>query len=120
MQSDGRQDHDDSSLQAWRAHRSTRRRADAPPRARDPRLLRPSWLTRQPHVLITQASIVPYLARITAWGGAPKVSAEPQQAPRVSPKVAPERSVRVRTRSEERRVGKECVRTCRSRWSPYH
>src|SRR3546814_16584173 len=22
--------------------------------------------------------------------------------------------------SEERRVGKECVRTCRSRWSPYH
>src|SRR3546814_16097772 len=23
-------------------------------------------------------------------------------------------------RSEERRVGKECVITCRSRWSPYH
>src|SRR3546814_11504950 len=23
-------------------------------------------------------------------------------------------------RSEERRVGKACVRTCRSRWSPYH
>src|SRR3546814_17949037 len=23
-------------------------------------------------------------------------------------------------RSEERRVGKECVRTCRSRWSPSH
>src|SRR3546814_15587401 len=23
-------------------------------------------------------------------------------------------------RSEERRRGKECVRTCRSRWSPYH
>src|SRR3546814_17604490 len=22
--------------------------------------------------------------------------------------------------SEERRVGKECVRTCRSQWSPYH
>src|SRR3546814_19628160 len=28
-------------------------------------------------------------------------------------KIAPERS-------EERRVGKECVSTCRSRWSPYH
>src|SRR3546814_1402449 len=31
---------------------------------------------------------------------------------------------RIRTdgirRSEERRVGKECVSTCRSRWSPYH
>src|SRR5881296_1848734 len=24
------------------------------------------------------------------------------------------------TRSEERRVGKECTATCRSRWSPYH
>src|SRR3546814_2598588 len=27
---------------------------------------------------------------------------------------------RVAGRSEERRVGKECVSTCRSRWSPYH
>src|SRR3546814_15528508 len=26
----------------------------------------------------------------------------------------------VMERSEERRVGKECVSTCRSRWSPYH
>src|SRR3546814_13103778 len=26
----------------------------------------------------------------------------------------------VATRSEERRVGKECVSTCRSRWSPSH
>ena len=24
------------------------------------------------------------------------------------------------TRSEERRVGKECASKCRSRWSPYH
>src|SRR3546814_7805123 len=31
------------------------------------------------------------------------------------------RSLRITTlRSEERRVGKECVSTCRSRWSPYH
>src|SRR3546814_14916542 len=27
---------------------------------------------------------------------------------------------RLHPRSEERRVGKECVSTCRSRWSPYH
>src|SRR3546814_11576679 len=27
---------------------------------------------------------------------------------------------RLAMRSEERRVGKECVSTCRSRWSPYH
>src|SRR3546814_4561939 len=26
----------------------------------------------------------------------------------------------IRKRSEERRVGKECVSKCRSRWSPYH
>src|SRR3546814_3319410 len=31
--------------------------------------------------------------------------------------IAEERAV---GRSEERRVGKECVSTCRSRWSPYH
>src|SRR3546814_7720009 len=28
--------------------------------------------------------------------------------------------VMIAGRSEERRVGKECVSTCRSRWSPYH
>ena len=27
---------------------------------------------------------------------------------------------KVQARSEERRVGKECSRLCRSRWSPYH
>ena len=30
------------------------------------------------------------------------------------------RTTESQTRSEERRVGKECSRTCRSRWSPYH
>src|SRR3546814_7577080 len=30
------------------------------------------------------------------------------------------RGIDVERRSEERRVGKECVSTCRSRWSPYH
>ena len=33
-------------------------------------------------------------------------------------KVINERTFVVR--SEERRVGKECLRLCRSRWSPYH
>src|SRR3546814_10934997 len=32
----------------------------------------------------------------------------------------PLRTRRGRLRSEERRVGKECVSTCRSRWSSYH
>src|SRR3546814_19664678 len=31
-----------------------------------------------------------------------------------------EQGAAARLRSEERRVGKECVSTCRSRWSPYH
>src|SRR3546814_5909904 len=34
--------------------------------------------------------------------------------------VRPEQRGRDDERSEERRVGKECVSTCRSRWSPYH
>src|SRR3546814_18305563 len=34
--------------------------------------------------------------------------------------LAPEGAIVKVARSEERRVGKECVRTCRSRWSPYH
>src|SRR3546814_14438038 len=29
-------------------------------------------------------------------------------------------AVAIGARSEGRRVGKECVSTCRSRWSPYH
>src|SRR3546814_12232395 len=34
--------------------------------------------------------------------------------------LAPEPGAVPAARSEERRVGKECVSTCRSRWSPYH
>ena len=30
------------------------------------------------------------------------------------------RALAAQGRSEERRVGKECFRLCRSRWSPYH
>src|SRR3546814_4530215 len=36
------------------------------------------------------------------------------------PRPAEQDSPVVQARSEERRVGKECVSTCRSRWSPYH
>src|SRR3546814_20572944 len=32
----------------------------------------------------------------------------------------PDLTLQFNYRSEERRVGKECVSTCRSRWSPYH
>src|SRR3546814_1099595 len=39
-------------------------------------------------------------------------------ATRAQPKDATHEVTAIR--SEERRVGKECVSTCRSRWSPYH
>src|SRR3546814_16375767 len=39
---------------------------------------------------------------------------DPLKAPR------PELSFSPKSRSEESRVGKECVSTCRSRWSPDH
>src|SRR3546814_2719422 len=35
-------------------------------------------------------------------------------------RLARREGLRFVPRSEERRVGKECVSTCRSRWSPYH
>src|SRR3546814_2271583 len=37
----------------------------------------------------------------------------------LAPEVTDEKRIG-QLRSEERRVGKECVRTCRSRWAPYH
>src|SRR3546814_6815485 len=70
-----------------------------------------------------------YEMRISDWSsdvcssdlaGPPPVHPHPgrREAP-----AAPSRrqlDVRLGARSEERRVGKECVSTCRSRWSPYH
>src|SRR3546814_2288045 len=41
------------------------------------------------------------------------------KATAASPEALPKKRGNGR-RSEERRVGKECVSTCRSRWSPYH
>src|SRR3546814_1781152 len=43
-----------------------------------------------------------------------KVTIEPLPADFVA------QSHEIQARSEESRVGKECVSTCRSRWSPYH
>src|SRR3546814_10965541 len=40
-------------------------------------------------------------------------------ATRTYQNVHPRNWPRSKARSEERRVGKECVSTCRSRWSPY-
>src|SRR3546814_2553418 len=44
----------------------------------------------------------------------------PIYAGTVQPAQIDDFGVHAGLRSEERRVGKECVSTCRSRWSPYH
>ena len=46
-------------------------------------------------------------------GSRPAVTLTPPQAREARLSELP-------SRSEERRVGKECLRLCRSRWSPYH
>src|SRR3546814_11526810 len=76
------------------------------------------------------------LANTTSWGvstrliGAVIMTHGDDDGLRVPPRIAPWQVVIVpmlrdapedaAIRSEERRVGKECVSTCRSRWSPYH
>src|SRR3546814_16273463 len=57
--------------------------------------------------------------------GTSRISSNVQGRPFLSPAgEAGERATAARNaaanRSEERRVGKECVSTCRYRWSPYH
>src|SRR3546814_14701280 len=52
-----------------------------------------------------------------AW---PRTSSLRGAKRRGNPGAAQDRSGLLRFRSEERRVGTECVSTCRSRWSPYH
>src|SRR3546814_968684 len=54
------------------------------------------------------------VVRLVRVIGPPQPSHEVQASPRLH--TTPAGSLR----SEERRVGKECVSTCRSRWSPYH
>src|SRR3546814_13515352 len=61
-------------------------------------------------------------------GASPHVAADARVAPRLSRRTGDAFGVEVAGagvwalphRSEERRVGQECVSTCRSRWSQYH
>src|SRR3546814_2487373 len=70
-----------------------------------------------------------YEMRISDWSSdvcSSDLSSKPTASSRakrtvLAPMLAAARSTPNRIlRSEERRVGKECVSTCRSRWSPYH
>src|SRR3546814_6355497 len=54
---------------------------------------------------------------VPGFSGREKCHLRPREADSRGPKGRAETAAK---RSEERRVGKECVSTCRSRWSPYH
>src|SRR3546814_15246046 len=63
------------------------------------------------------------LARRIAPQGRADVRVEPFRkgfGKAVGERLQQDVAIIVMPRSEERRVGKECVSTCRSRWSPYH
>src|SRR3546814_20411986 len=64
------------------------------------------------HSVNLKSAIAPH--HDTADGGSGQVK---RHAPRIPLFLS--KAIRL-GRSEERRVGKECVSTCRSRWSPYH
>src|SRR3546814_4327113 len=81
--------------------------------------------TRCALVTGVQTCALPICAGVTANGVADdaRYAGEllPERAPPYEPPApADELAGLVKKRSEERRVGKECVSTCRSRWSPYH
>src|SRR3546814_20980602 len=67
----------------------------------------------------TPAPLLPRVA-ISAFRAA-SVAGPILRSTAISPQSRPLRlsALSARWRSEERRVGKECVSTCRSRWSPY-
>src|SRR3546814_15570737 len=75
-----------------------------------------------PHIIF----FVPEADAVALTDLGPRIETDPLFPERVNVNVAsldgPDRlQLRVwERRSEERRVGKECVSTCRSRWSPYH
>src|SRR3546814_4449894 len=56
--------------------------------------------------ILKGGSLIAAMERIDTW-----LARAPSGNPALQQRAA---------RSEERRVGKECVSTCRSRWSPYH
>jgi hypothetical protein len=58
---------------------------------------------------------------VESHGGLEQLPVQPTpNGERVPVLPSPEAGIETGVRSEERRVGKECRRLCRSRWSPYH
>src|SRR3546814_11846414 len=70
------------------------------------------------HILLNAARRAPEPAEPPAARIEERDSRDHPDAARLS--AARQAQAAVAERSEERRVGKECVSACRSRWSPYH
>src|SRR3546814_11657079 len=68
------------------------------------------WATKDGWIVVVMLSQTEFAGWARAIG-APELLADPRYA---------DLATRFLNRSEERRVGQECVSTCRSRWSPYH
>jgi pyridoxine 5-phosphate synthase len=62
----------------------------------------------------------PLIAEAQALGVRVSLFMDPEPAQMAGAAATGAERVELYTRSEERRVGKECRRLCRSRWSPYH
>src|SRR3546814_19229602 len=79
---------------------------------------------RHPHLSLTRALYVIDRDRITCGGGTAAMDlmhlliTRDHGAPFA--RAVSDWFLPTQVRSEERRVGKECVSTCRSRWSPFH
>src|SRR3546814_14206997 len=71
----------------------------------------------QPAVVVEVGDVRARLGRLPPVRTAPGCGTETGGSGRGEGHVA---VVAIQPRSEERRVGKECVSTCRSRWAPYH
>src|SRR3546814_2982777 len=79
---------------------------------------------------VVQVEGTPSSEQIAALKAGPVLNDGPSEATRVQvlvhppewlwPRDPPVRARKSVPRSEARRAGKECVSTCRSRWSPYH
>ena len=73
-----------------------------------------------PELAVLQARDVAYRGQVVAAVVADSLEAAREAAGRLEVRYDAEPHDVVLERSEERRVGKECIAVCRSRWSPYH
>src|SRR3546814_18042799 len=70
---------------------------------------------------VCSSDLAALVLSVVALGGCPQSrDAFVESAREPAARALPAYTGQPAHRSEERRVGKECVSTCRSRWSPYH